>query len=293
MRSKMSKGRITIGIPAANEEKNIYNLLESLSNQRLSSFLIEQIIVVVDGNPQKTILEIRRFKENNPVFGKKIVVLINKERKGKWFTINRFLKKCRTEIAVMSSADIIPKEDCLENLCAPLKNKRIGITGVHPTPRNCSGIIGGIVELEWALHHEIAMKNPKFGEMIAFRRIFPKIQPTAVDEEEIARLIKNSGFLGKYVEDAIVFNEGPKSTSDFIKQRRRIYCGHLELRKAGYSVPTGSSKKISNALFRKSIMRYFWVVPFAAPLEIYSRILGTIDFKTRKSKHYTWDLIKK
>jgi len=289
----MGKEKISIGIPAHKEEKNIYNLLCALSCQALDSFEIEKIIVVVDGSPKNTLAETKRFKREHSSFGKKITILVNKRRKGKWVAINRFLKGCKTDIVVMSSADIIPKEDCLENLCLPLKNRRIGITGVHPTPRNCHGLIGGIVELEWALHHEIASRSPKFGEMIAFRRIFSGIQPTAVDEEEIARLIKNSGFLGEYAENALVFNEGPKSISDFIKQRRRIYCGHLELRKAGYSVPTGSSKNISDALFRKSVLRYLWVVPFAAPLEIYSRILGAIDFVARKSRHYRWEMIKK
>ena len=289
----MGKERISIGIPAHKEEKNIYKLLCALSCQALDSFEIEKVIVVVDGSPKKTLAEAKRFKKEHFSFGKKITILVNKRRKGKWVAINCFLKECRTDIVVMSSADIIPKEDCLENLCAPLKNKRIGIAGVHPMPRNCRGLIGKIVQMEWALHHEIALRNPKFGEMIAFKKVFLGINPTAADEEEISRIIRASGLLGVYSADAIVFNEGPKSFSDFIKQRRRIYCGHLELRKSGYSVPTGSTPNILRALFKESMAKYWLLSPFAATLEVYCRILGSVDFKKRKSDHYKWDMIKK
>jgi len=46
--------KITIGIPAYNEEKNIGNLLNDILNQKLEHNILEKILVISDNSTDKT-----------------------------------------------------------------------------------------------------------------------------------------------------------------------------------------------------------------------------------------------
>ena len=280
---------ISIGVMAYNEEKNIGKLLKALLNQKLNQIKIKEIVVVSDGSTDKTNEIIRKFMKEN-----KIVKLITKnKRKGKALAINRFIKTAKSEILVLESADTLPKKDCIEKLCLPFLKKEIGICASHPIPINKkSSFMGFTINLLWSLHHRISLKSPKFGELIAFRNIIEKIPNTAVDEEYIAMIMQKKGFLTKYIPNAIIFNKGPTTIKDFLKQRRRIYCGHLELKnKMCYDVPTINNLNIfKNLITTLKIKPKYLIWTFGAVmLEAYARLLGTIDFCSKK-KHIIWKI---
>lgn len=281
---------ISIGIIAHNEEKNIERLIYSLFNQKLDNFKIKEVIVVSSGSKDKTNKIVKTISKNNPL----IKLITEKERKGKFSAINLFIKNAKSRILVLESADTIPKDDCVERICIPLLNKKIGICASRPVPINeKNSFMGFAVHLLWNLHHEISLENVKFGEMIAFRNIIKELPGTSVDEEFIAMIIKNMGLKDYYAKDAIVYNKGPENIKDFIKQRRRIYAGHLELkRRKNYNAITMRWPLVIKKLFRFLEVRplfLFWAVG-AVILESYSRLLGTYDFYIRKEKHYIWDV---
>jgi len=281
---------ISIGIIAYNEEKNIENLVNSLINQKLDKFKIKEIIVVSSGSKDKTNEIVEKISKDNPL----IKIITEKERKGKFSAINLFLKNAKSEILVLESADTIPEKDCLEKLCRPLLTKEIGICASHPIPINKkNNFMGFAVHLLWDIHHEISLENVKFGEMIAFRNVIDELLKTSVDEEFIAMDIKNKGFKDYYAKDAIVYNKCPSNLKDFIKQRRRIYAGHLELKRCkNYNTITMKWPLAVKKLFRVLEFRplfLFWALG-AVILEAYSRLLGVYDFYIRKEKHYVWDV---
>ncbi len=280
---------ISVGIMAFNEEKNIGRLLKALLSQELKKVNIKKIIVVSEGSTDKTNKIVRRFMKKS-----KIIKLIKgNRRKGKALAINMFIKAAKSEILVLESADTIPKNDCIEKLCLPLLSKNIGICTSHPVPtnkKNC--FMGFTVNLLWSLHHRISLKSPKFGELIVFRNIIKKIPNTAVDEEYIAMMVQKKGFLVKYVPDAIVFNKGPTTIKDFLRQRRRIYFGHLGLKKESYyEVPTINNFNIfKNLIAELDIKPKYLIWTFGAIiLEAYARLLGVVDFYSNK-KHTIWKI---
>ena len=280
---------ISVGIMAFNEEKNIGRLLKALLNQELKKVRIKEIVIVSDGCTDKTNEIVRRFMKKS-----KIIKLIKGNiRKGKALAINRFIKTAKPEILVLESADTLPRKDSIEKLCLPLSNKNIGICASRPIPINKKdSFMGFTINLLWSLHHKISLKSPKFGELIAFKNTIKVIPNTAVDEEYIAMIIKRKCFLAKYVHNAVVFNKGPTTVRDFLKQRRRIYCGHLELkRKCRYEAPTISNLNIlKNLIVDLGIKpkHLIWTIG-AVMLEAYARLLGTIDFYSNK-KHIIWDI---
>jgi cellulose synthase/poly-beta-1,6-N-acetylglucosamine synthase-like glycosyltransferase len=129
--------------------------------------------------------------------------------------------------------------------------------------------------------------------MVAFRRTFRRIpQHTAVDEASIEPLIRGQGFQVRYVPQAVVYNKGPDTAEDFLRQRRRIYAGHLELqRDLGYSVSTMSGMTILGLLLRNLSWHpraFAWTWGVVA-LEVYGRFLGWRDFKRQKD-HSVWEI---
>jgi hypothetical protein len=113
-----------------------------------------------------------------------------------------------------------------------------------------------------------------------------------VDEASVEPLIRGQGYEVKYVPDAIVYNKGPETVEDFLRQRRRIYAGHLEMKeRLGYAVSTMSGTKIAGLLLRNMDCRprqLIWTLGVVA-LEMYGRYLGRLDYKTRRS-HTVWEI---
>ena len=290
----MRKIRISVGIPAYNEEKNITELLNAIASQKTRIAEIEKIFVINDGSTDATEAKVKEFIKKGKLKGKLTLISL-KKRKGKWFAINVFLKSAKSEILVLESADNIPKKDCIEQICLPFLDKNTGIVSSRVVPiNNPDSFLGFTAQLMYELHHEISRCSPKFGELIAFRKAIKRISPTIVDEEQIASMISSLGLSRRYAPAAVVYNKGPETISDFIEQRRRIYCGHLLLKKGrGYSAPTLNSGKIL-ILAMKHIKpeNFFWVIG-ACLMEGYSRFLGRLDYLSGTGKrHILWKQIK-
>jgi biofilm PGA synthesis N-glycosyltransferase PgaC len=284
---------ISVCVPAYNEQDNIANLLYSLTSQIGNDFEINQIVVVSSGSTDKT----ANISENLSESDSRITVIKQKKREGKVSAINEFLKVASNDLIVLESADTIPDKQTIERLCLPLKNPRIGMVGAHPIPTNDEdSFMGYISHLEWAIHHRLAIRSPKCGELVAFRRVFENIPDTAVDEAWIEYEIVRRKLEIAYAPEAIVYNKGPETVSDLVKQRRRIACGHLDLNKrTKFGV---SSSKFSSTL--PAILEVFptkkpkrWIYFLSAvALEGWSRILGYYDYYRKKDQHSIWEVSK-
>jgi len=284
--------KCSIGIFAYNEEKNIGKLLEAILNQKLNQVEIEEIFVVGDGCTDRTIPIAEEFAKKH----QRIKVLAQEKRRGKASIVNLFLRSAKNEILVMESADTLPEKNTVENLVNPFSNPTVGMVGVRPVPvDNPKTFMGYTAHLLWELHHQISLEEPKMGEMVAFRNIIKEIPPTAVDEAYIEGFIKNKGYKVIYQPDAIVYNKGPENISDFLRQRRRIYWGHLDLKeKTGYQVSTSRPFKTLFLIFKnfKFSFRNLIFTPGAIFLEGLGRFLGWWDYKIKKKSHIVWDVAK-
>jgi hypothetical protein len=170
------------------------------------------------------------------------------------------------------------------------------MVGGHPIPVNDEGtFLGHTVHLLWRLHDRVARDAPKLGEVVAFRNVVPRIPlDTAVDEISIQALITQLGYRLVYEPRAIVYNRGPATVRDFLRQRRRIYAGHLRIRRQqGYAASTMSAGRVGRALLALD--------PFASPraacwtlgavsLEALARGLGHYDYR-RNRPHHVWEMV--
>lgn len=276
--------KVSIGIMAHNEEKNIARLLNAIKNQMLKKVDISEIIVVSSGSTDNTNQIVKKSR--------KAKLIIEKKRKGKTSAINLFLKEAKSKHLVLISADVIPRRDAIERLCTPLEKKTIGIVASRPVPAKENRLINKIVQTQWLLHHKISLKKPKYGEAIAFKNIIKKIKNTAADEEHIAMLIHRKGLKGCYAKDSIVYNKGPETISDFLSQRRRIHSGHIRLKKrTKYEATSMNNNIILKETMKIITKQNFFILIISAFLEIIGRTLGIIDTFFGK-KHYIWKISK-
>ena len=280
----------SIGVMAYNEEANIGRLLERLQRQQLDTVSIGEIIVVASGCTDRTEDIVREAAHSDP----RICLISQPEREGKAAAMNLFLGHTKEAVLVLSSADLLPADDTIEKLVAPFADPEVGLTASRPVPVNDPDeFMGFAAHLLWDLHHAMNEVGFKAGEMIAFRRIFERIPPfTAVDEASVEPLIRGQGYQVRYVADAIVYNKGPETVEDFLRQRRRIYAGHLELEeRLGYSVSTMSGATILGLLLRNLDWRpkqFFWTWRVVG-LEVAGRFLGAQDYRAHRS-HTVWDM---
>jgi cellulose synthase/poly-beta-1,6-N-acetylglucosamine synthase-like glycosyltransferase len=276
---------------AYNEEANIGQLLRALLDQRTSTCVIQEILILASGCTDNTESIVRTFANQDP----RIKLLTQSRREGKASAINLFLHHASTDILVMVGADTIPSPNSIQKLVEPFTDPEVGMTGGHPIPVNDpTTFMGFAVHLLWELHHQVALKNPKLGELTAFRRAFQRIPiNSAVDEASMETLIFGQGFQLRYVPNAIVHNCGPKTINDFLRQRRRIHAGHLRIRqRQGYRVSTMSGLNIVHALARAWQWNWRFVLwtPAVIALEMSGRLLGWIDFRLRKRDHAIWEI---
>lgn len=279
-----------LGIMVHNEEKNIGHLLKAILAEKSKKVRIARIFIVASGCTDQTVPIVKKFIKKD----RRIKLLIQKKREGKASAINLFIQKAKSSILILESGDTIPKKNAFEKLVEPFSNPQIGMTGAHMMPiDNPQNFWGFVTHLQWDLHHKISLKQPKMGELVAFRKIFVQIPKfSCVDEANIEPLIRGQDFLLKYVPEAIVYNKGPENLHDFLKQRRRIYAGHLALKKGqGYEVATMDGLKIFLIFLQnlKPNFKYlFWSLATII-FEIWGRILGFWDYYFSKKSHTIWE----
>jgi biofilm PGA synthesis N-glycosyltransferase PgaC len=285
--------RCSFGVMAHDEEANIGQLLQRLLEQKLTTVTIAEIIVVASGCTDRTEEIVREWAARDG----RIKLFSQATREGKASGVNLFLREASEEVVVLSSADLLPDYDAIQKMVEPLADPDVGMASGRPVPVNDGDtFMGFAAHLLWNLHHEIAQRQFKAGEMTAFRLIFQRIPyDSAVDEASVEPVIKGQGYKTVYVPEAIIYNKGPETVDDFLRQRRRIYAGHLAVRNnLGYVVSTMSGWRVLRALLRHldwHPRRLFWTVAIVA-LEIYGRWLGWRDFRTRRQQHVVWEIAK-
>src|SRR5436309_10864840 len=273
----------SVGIMAYNEEANIGRTIRSVLEQQGLSTRIMEVIVVASGCTDRTVPIVAEIALQEP----RVRLCIQEKREGKASAINLFLKQAISPIAVLIGADVIPEASALEYLCAPFKDPKIGMVGGRPVPVNDPAtFMGHAVHLLWRLHDHLARIHPKLGEVIAFRNVISGI-PTdsSVDEISIQALISQLGYQLIYRPDCVVYNKGPVTVRDFVKQRRRIYAGHLKvLQQQNYEASTMKVTPIFRQLiacrhFALSTPRQIMWTMGAIVLEGYARLQGYFDYR--------------
>lgn len=281
----------SVCVTAYNEEDNIGPLLEALLDQHLHDVEMREIIIVASACTDNTVPIIQSFMEQDS----RITLIEQETREGKTAAINLFLKVAQCEICVLESGDTIPHEYAVEHLVRMFVDPNMGMVGAQKvavdTPDHITGLLS---HLRLRMEHELCLEIPRLGEMIAFRKVFDEIPvDVAMDEAFVEAIVVKNGMTVQYAPDAIVYNTGPTTVGDFVRQRRRNHAGHLYLKhKYGYAVSSIQNRRVLRVAFKEvwGIVRLLWVLFLLASVEGISRVLGWYDFAIKRDRHVVWNM---
>jgi biofilm PGA synthesis N-glycosyltransferase PgaC len=287
----VDKIKCSVGITAYNEQANIGRLLQTMIEQRLYEVEITEIIVVASGCTDRTEEIVREYMEKDP----RIRLYVQERREGKTSAINVFLGHAKEKICVLESGDTLPREDTIEKMVSMFRDSGVGMTGAQKVAVNTPDhVVGVLSHLRLQMEHQLCLEIPRLGELIAFRKVFDQIPPdVAMDEAFVEALIIRRGMQVRYAPDAVVYNMGPETVGDFVKQRRRNYAGHLYLKdKYGYKVSSLQNTRVVRLALEEvwGAIRLVGTLGILAVLEAYSRVLGAWDYRVKKKKHVVWDM---
>ncbi|MCS6912685.1 MAG: glycosyltransferase [Myxococcota bacterium] len=289
--------KISIAVPAYNEERNIGLLIDSLRAQRTQRADIVEIVVIASGCTDRTV-DIVRDRQGRQ--GTRVRLICEPQRRGKVAAINTYLRlgDAHVDAICLCSADVLVAPDALEHLArCLLRHPEVGMCGARPVPTNGHGtFLGEATRFLWHMHHRVALEAPKLGELVLLRAGIVSGLPSesAVDEATLEQIICARGYRLAYVPEAVVHNHGPETLRDFIRQRRRIAAGHYWLRAvSGYAVSTMDIRRLLRLTLSELDLlqprRTLYALGTIA-VEALSRGLGLYDFLLHRDRHTVWEV---
>jgi len=228
--------KVTVGICAYNEEKNIGILLDNIATRQELPFGSE-IMVVCSGCTDNTAELVNRRAEKDS----RIKLHVEAERHGKASAINYILANGTGDTFLFVSADTLPWKSCFKSLLSKLQTPEVGVVCGKPVPVNAfHSLTDKLVHALWFFHDQVFEELDNSGlarhatEIFVIRKGIVKKIPdeTINDDAYIALVARKKGWVIRYSSDSGVSICGPKTFSDYIKQRRRILQGHRQVRKA-------------------------------------------------------------
>ena len=176
---------------------------------------------------------------------------------------------------------------------APFKDPSVGYTGGRPVPLDGRDTFWGYAgHVIWALQSYFASQEggKLGGEINAFRTGLVKYIPADIinDDLYLQLAIEKQGYKAVYVPDAVIFSRTPRSIKDYIRQRRRVRVGHMQIKKKiGVSAATADPIAGLRVVLRQIV----WLLMILA-IEGSAYVLAFIDYYRNKLPTKGWPVAR-
>ena len=234
--------RVSILIPAWNEEVGIIHTVQSLVNNTYDNM---EIVVVNDGSTDNSDAMMREYVEgfNKKKFEtgtRKTVVYHYQENGGKGKALNTAISFSGGEILISIDADCFVKEDGIANFVEHFRNPKVMAAVGNVRIGNTRTVIGLIQYLEFLFSFYFkkadSVMNTIYiigGAAGAFRRsIFEEMggynTKNITEDIELSMRIQDKGMRVVYAHDVLVYTEGASDVRGLVKQRLRWKRGRFE-----------------------------------------------------------------
>jgi glycosyltransferase involved in cell wall biosynthesis len=226
--------KISVIIPAYNEEKVIANTIEGLLETKYPK---KEIIFVDDGSKDKTLEIASQYKDK--------IKILHKENGGKATAINYGVLYSTGEIIVIVDADTIIGRHSLKEIVKGFElNEHVAAVAGNIKVRNRTNWITRCQALEYITGIQIVRRAfDVFGSITivpgalgAFKKSYLKEagaygKETIVEDfDQTIKLLK-AGLITQGSTKATAYTEAPNTIRDFVAQRKRWYRGNIQVLK--------------------------------------------------------------
>lgn len=224
--------KVTVVIPAFNEEKVISNCIQSVLASDYGNF---DVVVVDDGSQDRTFDAVLRFR-NNPR-----VHILAKLNSGKWSALNAAVAKTKSEFIMCIDADTQIDPAAIGYLARQFANPRIGAVAGKITVGNRKNLLTRLQALEYITSQNFDRSAYDLidgmlvvpGAIGAWRTaaiveadLFS--DDTMAEDADLTITINRLGYRVTYEERAIAYTEAPDTVSQLLGQRLRWSLGMFQ-----------------------------------------------------------------
>jgi len=282
--------RLSVGIPAHNEEGNIGRVLEALLAQELPSWLeLEEIVVVASGCTDRTEDVVRDFGERD----ERVKLVVEAERRGQTSAINKLIRLARGDVVVFMCADTLPSRHALHELVSPmLSSPDVGAVVGRAMPLNDINTFWGfLAHLQYAWMYRPELVAVDFESMTAIRRHLLKPVPEEVMAPELYldALVRAHGYRVVHAPRALVFTKHPDNIWDYVEQKRRDTFHIMCLRQLGIRVRRRELRGLAALLVdgvRLTGLRASYRLALASAIWAYCYLAALSDALLGRRKRY-------
>jgi len=283
---------VTIGIPAHNEEANIFNLIDSMLFQKSHISYIEKIIIIYSGHNSLKISQ----KLNDKYKGQ-LTIITDSKRTSKIDKLNRISKLSQSDITLILDGDIvISDENLVENISKPfIDDEDILITTPVLKPYSTKNLLQKILNtsIKAKIYSSDKWNNgdnyiKAIGRSLAYRTYFLQKNniPNKIGEDFFLYIkAKEQGGKIQEIKSSEIKFHLPKNLQDHVKQSSRF----ISLKKSfRHELDENSIKKYGKIPLKIKLLIFkemFFINPIHTFLYIliliYSKIYSTIFFSDK------------
>ncbi len=210
---------VTLGIAAYNAESNIVQLLEALTTQHAEGFVIEKIIVHVDGDGDATSTKVKSFAQKN------VCLIETLPRKGFANAFITLMHASTSDVTILFNDDIlIDDPELIKKLVQPFSDfSNIGLVCGHPAPLPPISFVDKAIttsHFAWdTMRMQMRQGHNAFtvdGKIMAMSKSFMRSIEIPKDLADMGNVdayiyleCQRAGFGFRYVRDAVVKYRNP------------------------------------------------------------------------------------
>lgn len=246
--------RVTVGIPAYNEEQNIVNLLQSLEGQRR---LISEVIISDDSSDRAPAL-VSEFAKSSPLA---IRLFHHVTRRGAAAAWNEIFQKASGDAIVLYDADTIPHPSCTEQLASCI-SEGTALCASNSQPVQPAGVAGRAsvfisswlrsVRLTGLSQYTVMGRALAIDAAVAKKIHVPDM--IAIDLYLQCRVLE-MGLDVAYNDNAVVYFKPANSMQDLASQVVRAVNGHNQIKDSVSSLKISLPPRVAVAQALKTAAR--------------------------------------
>ena len=220
--------KVSVIIPAYNEEKNIVSCLDTLFACGYPAKKLE-VLVIDDGSSDTTRTLVKKYKN---------VRLLRQRHKGKVAALNLGFENSSGEVIVTIDADTLVEKEFLREMVRPFSDPLVGATSGAVRVKNNDTLLGTFAHMEYLVNNLARYNFSKvfntgiwfFGSLAAYRwsalkQVNGFKYDTQAEDWDVVLEIRRAGYGVLNVNSAIGYTVTPERFSDLFRQRVRWWMG--------------------------------------------------------------------